>query len=79
MRFEEYMNGILGALGVGEDNGGPTPAWRQEEYLKAIYDAIREGGGLLPPVTASDNGKLLGVANGAWAAVTIPLANGEDF
>ena len=79
MRFDEYMEGILGALGVGEDNGVPEPAWRQEEYLKAIYDAIREGGGLLPSVTSSDNGKLLGVTNGAWAAVTISPANGEDF
>ncbi len=35
------MQGILGALGVGEDNGVPEPVWRQEEYLKAIYEAAK--------------------------------------
>ena len=79
MRFDEYMRGILGALGVGEDNGVPDPVWNQEEYLKAIYDAIKAGGGLLPPIASSDNGKLLGVVDGAYALVTIPPANGEDF
>lgn len=41
MRPEEYLQGILGALGVGEDKGVPEPVWRQEEYLKAIYDAVK--------------------------------------
>ena len=79
MRNEQYLLGILGALGIGEDNGVPDPVWNHEEYLKAIYDAIKEDVRLLPIVTSSDNGKLLGVADGAWAAVTVPAANGEDF
>ena len=33
----------------------------------------------IPNVTASDNGKVLRVVNGAWAAATIPVANGVDF
>ena len=33
----------------------------------------------VPAVTASDNGKLLQVINGAWAAVAIPNANGGSF
>lgn len=33
----------------------------------------------LPPVSASDNGKILKVVNGAWAAVTLPSAEGESF
>ena len=33
----------------------------------------------LPAVTASDNGKFLRVANGAWAAVEIANANGGSF
>ena len=33
----------------------------------------------LPSVSASDNGKFLRVENGAWAAVTIPNANGQSF
>ena len=41
MREEEYLRGILGALGVGEDGGVPVPVWRQEKYLKAIYDAVK--------------------------------------
>lgn len=35
--------------------------------------------GLLPTVTASDNGKFLRVINGAWAAATVDNANGVSF
>ena len=35
--------------------------------------------GLLPTVTASDNGKFLRVVNGAWAAATVENANGVNF
>lgn len=41
MRKEEYLQSILGALGVCEDKGVPDPAWRHEEYLKAIYEAAK--------------------------------------
>lgn len=33
----------------------------------------------LPSVSAADNGKVLQVVNGAWAAATIPSANGVNF
>nr|DAN93272.1 MAG TPA: hypothetical protein [Caudoviricetes sp.] len=33
----------------------------------------------VPAVTTTDNGKFLRVVNGAWAAVTIPDANGVSF
>ena len=33
----------------------------------------------LPAVTSADNGKILSVVGGAWAAVTLPNANGEVF
>lgn len=33
----------------------------------------------LPAVTASDNGKLLRVVSGAWAAASISDANGVSF
>ena len=33
----------------------------------------------LPAVTASDNGKFLRVVNGAWAAQTVPSAEGASF
>jgi len=35
--------------------------------------------GLLPAVTASDNGQFLRVADGAWAATTVANANGVSF
>ena len=37
------------------------------------------GGSGLPSVTTSDNGKFLRVVNGAWAADTVPSANGVNF
>lgn len=40
------------------------------------WDAAPTG---LPSVSASDNGKVLQVVNGAWAAATIPSANGVNF
>ena len=33
----------------------------------------------LPAVTSSDNGKFLTVVSGAWAATTVPNANGVGF
>ena len=42
MRKEEYLQGILGALGVGTDSGVPDPVWRHEAYLKAIYEAAKD-------------------------------------
>ena len=73
MRKEEYLQGILGALGVGEDKGVPDPVWRHEEYLKAIYDKLKEGGGSLPPVTEADNGKVMAVIDGEWEPSLIPI------
>ena len=37
------------------------------------------GGSSLPTVTSSDNGKVLTVVDGAWAAATILAAHGEGF
>ena len=33
----------------------------------------------LPTVTAANNGQVLMVVNGAWAAAELPAAEGEDF
>lgn len=73
MRIYDYMKGILGAMGVGEDVGVPEPSWRIEEYLKAIYDKLKEGGGNLPPVTEADNGKVMAVVDGEWEPSLIPF------
>ena len=39
---------------------------------------VNQSGGL-PAVTSSDNGKILQVVNGAWAAASLPSANGVSF
>ena len=42
------------------------------EWVRAVAAEAAEGGGGgggLPPVTAADNGKILGVVNGAWGAM----------
>ena len=52
MRNEEYLRGILGALGVGKGKGVPDPAWRHEEYLKAIYEAAN---GVASTVSETEN------------------------
>lgn len=52
--------------------------------LLLVYDSTRISGGCwvnysgssLPPVTSSDNGKVLMVVSGAWAAASLPLYNG---
>lgn len=45
------------------------PRNRQEDWYKEMIDAIGEGGGSgLPEVTSADNGKVLTVVGGAWAA-----------
>jgi len=55
--------------------GGATPA-QVEEIANAI---AQSGGAGLPAVTASDNGKFLRVVSGAWAAETVPAAEGSAF
>jgi hypothetical protein len=40
------------------------------------YYLVNSGGSGLPSVTSSDNGKILKVVNGAWAAATLNTYNG---
>lgn len=40
---------------------------------------ITDDGNDLPAVTSSDNGKVLRVVNGVWAAVSLPSASGVSF
>lgn len=51
--------------------GYATETWVGQQ-IAAIPDE-------LPAVTASDNGKFLRVVNGAWAAATVPSAEGASF
>lgn len=56
-------------------------AWDADYWteLPALIDMIESSSGGLPDVTASDNGKILQVVNGAWAAASLPTAEGVSF
>ena len=56
------------AKAAGQDVETPTPVTREEVFLDAIAKGGGGGSGSLPSVTSSDNGKVLGVDDGAWAA-----------
>lgn len=47
--------------------------------LRVWTNPDSSGGSGLPSVSSSDNGKFLRVVNGAWAAATVPDANGVSF
>lgn len=45
--------------------------------IKVWIDASAESSPSLPKVSDADNGKILRVVNGEWAASTLPIYNGE--
>lgn len=56
---------------------------RNDTKLDLLWDDVQElkassGGSDLPDVTAADNGKLLGVVNGAWNKMDAPIG-GVDY
>lgn len=52
------------------------PAKFTEEFTVVIYQILEEAWhDLLPPVTEADDGKVMSVVAGAWAATTIPNGN----
>ena len=58
--------------GTTQPTGDTHPVWINP-------DGDHDDGGLLPAVTAADNGKFLRVVSGAWAAAAINDANGVSF
>ena len=58
--------------GTTQPTGDTHPVWIDP-------DGDHDDGGLLPAVTDADNGKVLRVVNGAWAAAAINDANGVSF
>ena len=69
-------------LGSGDVSVQPTLV--SGTNIKTINGTSLLGGGNistaeLPTVTASDNGKVLRVVSGAWAAASLPSANGVSF
>ena len=59
--------------GVKTPTDAYTNAAATVEYVKA---KVASGGAALPSVTAADNGKILRVVGGAWAAASLPVYNG---
>lgn len=72
----------LGAKDIRRAGGANTARyeWVANQILHLIYDGtywvIVDGVGGLPDVTASDNGKVLTVVNGTWAAASLPIYDG---
>lgn len=72
-RGEKGADGAPGIYyGTTQPTGDTHPVWIDP-------DGDHDDGGLLPAVTAADNGKFLRVVNGAWAAAAINDANGVSF
>lgn len=69
-------NGADGAPGIYYGTTQPTgdtrPVWIDP-------DGGPDDGGLLPAVTAADNGKALRVVGGAWSPVDMPSGGGETW
>ena len=58
--------------GTTQPTGDTHPVWIDPS-------GDQDDGGLLPVVTAADNGKFMRVVSGSWAAVEISSANGVSF
>lgn len=67
------------AITAGVIKAGDTATFIYSTYYHLISVDRDESGDDLPSVTASDNGKFLRVVNGAWAAQTVPSAEGASF
>ena len=73
--------GLKGAAGPAGDPGiyyGTTQPTGDTHPVWIDPSGDQDGGGLLPAVTAADNGKFLRVVSGAWAAATLPIYGGES-
>lgn len=71
--------GEKGADGAPGIYYGPTPPTGDTHPVWIDPNGGPDDGGLLPAVTAADNGKVLRVVSGEWAAATINDANGVSF
>ena len=70
------LSGRTGDLWIQRDaNYTIVSIWRRGNTDWVEYNLPEE----LPAVTSADNGKLLGVVNGAWGAISIPQAEGSEF
>lgn len=64
----EALKALYVALGGDADD--VANANTNAELIAALAGVLPESGATLPEVTAADNGKVLTVVDGKWAAVT---------
>lgn len=70
---EKGADGAPGVYyGTTQPTGDTHPVWIDP-------DGDHDDGGLLPAVTAADNGKVLRVVSSAWAAADMPSGGSSDF
>ena len=68
-------NALVRVAGIRTPTDAQTNYAANVAYVKAKIAAIGAGA-TLPSVTAADNGKILRVVGGAWAAASLPVYNG---
>ena len=68
-------NALVRVAGIRTPTDAQTNYAANVAYVKAKIAAIGAGAAL-PSVTAADNGKILRVIGGAWAAASLPVYNG---
>ena len=68
-------NALVRVAGIRTPTDAQTNYAANVAYVKAKIAAIGTGAAL-PSVTAADNGKILRVIGGAWAAASLPVYNG---
>ena len=77
----QALKNLYAALGGSESNVADLNT--NAEIINAIASLLSEGDfGILPTVSASDNGKVLTVSNGEWTAETpeeeLPTVSASD-
>lgn len=65
----DALKAVYTALGGDADNFTATT---NDEAIYAIAQVITASGGSLPTVSSANNGQVLTVVEGAWAAAALP-------
>lgn len=71
-----YLGMAYSATSIELDINHPV-YYYADGAIRLWTNAASGGGSALPSVTTADNGKVLTVVNGAWAAASLPLYNGS--
>lgn len=78
VQVKEQLAKVINVLGGSEDTPDHDGNGKIQvnDQLDQIIDILENssGGSSLPDVTTADNGKILGVAEGAWAKVNPPAS-----